>query len=302
MYLGEDSIYDFYLGDHQINEMYLGETLVYSSGPFAGLKLKPSSLTFTPNNEEQEIKIKSSEAWTLTAPAWITASQLTGDTGETIVSLTATTQTATTTGSVEVTTNSYSAEAEVTYTLINYLDYVHSSNMRNCNGGGTDGDFIDTEIIPDNTTYAIVEGREVGYVAGGVLMGYYTNDSNDWRLFHTTQTAWYVDIGSGRCAGQLGTDGTLPINYNITFGNLYASNSITSASITGTTWQGTLTGESIKINLAVDWIKRVRIYTNNTLVFDGKAAEVNNQYGLYDEVSQTFLTPSGWTMVGETTN
>lgn len=118
MYLGEDSIYEFYLGDHQINEMYLGETLVYSSGPFIGVKTTPKSIVFTPSVLTSTIKVKSSEPWEITSiPAWITASQVSGDTGETIVGISATTQNQDISGTTIFTTNSFSGSLTVKYFL-----------------------------------------------------------------------------------------------------------------------------------------------------------------------------------------
>lgn len=111
MYLGNDEILEMYLGDDSMSEAYLGEDLVFSTGPFEGLKVTPKSLSFNSYKLSASIKIKASESWSMTIPAWITASTLTGDTGDTIVSLTAATQTATTTGSIVVTSANYSASA-----------------------------------------------------------------------------------------------------------------------------------------------------------------------------------------------
>lgn len=139
-----------YLGDDSISEAYLGEDLVFSTGPFEGLKVTPKSLSFNSfNASTANIKIKSSEAWSMTVPAWITASTLTGDTGETIVSLTATTQTATTTGSIVVASANYSAsascffligvpqlqidgEADISTSFNPYAAYTVNSNYLKC--------------------------------------------------------------------------------------------------------------------------------------------------------------------------
>ena len=127
MYLGEDTIYEFYLGGDPISEMYLGEVLVYSSGPFVGLKTSPKRVGFTKNDLSATLKIKSSESWSLTAPAWVTASPTTGDTGETVVTLTTTVQTADTSSTISIVSSSFSASVEVSYK--NYVNPVADNEM-----------------------------------------------------------------------------------------------------------------------------------------------------------------------------
>lgn len=117
MYLGNDEILEIYLGEDAISEAYLGDVLVFSTGPFEGLKAIPSSISFNSGSLVKTLKVKSSESWTMTVPAWVTASTLTGDTGDTIVSLTATTQTATTIGSIVVSSANYSASASCNYVI-----------------------------------------------------------------------------------------------------------------------------------------------------------------------------------------
>lgn len=65
-YLGNTEITGMHIGSTEINEAYLGEYLVYSKGPFVGLKLRPDSTTFNTTKRTAELKIQSSEDWTLT--------------------------------------------------------------------------------------------------------------------------------------------------------------------------------------------------------------------------------------------
>ena len=115
LYLGADEITEIYLGADDITEAYLGDVLVYSSGPFQGLRITPSTISFNSASLTGEVKVKSSEVWTMTVPSWISASVITGGTGETIVTLTATTQTATTTGTITVSSANYSASTNAVY-------------------------------------------------------------------------------------------------------------------------------------------------------------------------------------------
>lgn len=128
IYLGGDEINEIYLGVDTITEAYLGNVLVFSSGPFQGLKITPSTISFNSDSLTGEVKVKSSEAWTMTVPSWISASVLTGGTGETIVTLTATTQTASTSSTISVVSANYSASATVTFTTSRWM-FIDSSNF-----------------------------------------------------------------------------------------------------------------------------------------------------------------------------
>ena len=128
MFLGSDEVSGMFLGADELQEMYLGTDLVYQSGPFEGLKLSPKTISFNSASLTASLKIESSEQWSLTAPAWVSASVSTGDTGETVVTLTATAQTATTQDSIVVTSANYSASASVSYVMNRWV-YVDSQSF-----------------------------------------------------------------------------------------------------------------------------------------------------------------------------
>ena len=127
VYLGAEECAEMYLGVSGVTEAYLGEDLVFSSGPFAGLKTSPRMINFSRNSLTANLKVKSSEPWSMTIPSWITASTLTGDTGETIVNLATTELSATTTDDINITTANFSASVNVTY-LYAYWEYITSAN------------------------------------------------------------------------------------------------------------------------------------------------------------------------------
>lgn len=128
MFLGSDEVSGMFLGVDELQEMYLGTDLVYQSGPFVGLKVSPRSVEFNTLNLTASLKIKSSEQWSLTTPAWISASVSSGDTGETVVTITATPQTAATTGTISVTSANYSASATVSFVTSRWV-FIDSSNF-----------------------------------------------------------------------------------------------------------------------------------------------------------------------------
>ena len=115
MYLGENEILECYIGDTAITEAYLGEELVFSSGPFVGLKM-PKNINFTPTKLENTIKVKASESWSFTTiPTGFTVSPTTGDSGVTLVTVTTSAYTASTTETLVATSANYIASATCNY-------------------------------------------------------------------------------------------------------------------------------------------------------------------------------------------
>lgn len=117
IYLGALNMEAAYLGAIEVASIYLGENLVYSSGPFQGLKVRPSSVSLKYTGGTFELKVKSSEDWTLNYDNTIlTCSPSSGDTGETVVVVTAQPNTGVSDIStvITATTVSYTATTNVT--------------------------------------------------------------------------------------------------------------------------------------------------------------------------------------------
>ena len=111
-----------YLGTTKIDAVYLGTDLTYTSGPFVGLRITPGSYTFNDRNLTHSFRVKSSEPWEISSiPTWLTADIVSGDTGDTIITLTATSQTADTTDTLVITSSTYSATTDVSWSV--YHDY-----------------------------------------------------------------------------------------------------------------------------------------------------------------------------------
>lgn len=68
IYLGDNNLLSntIYLGDNAVNIIYLGDEIVYSNGPFVGLKVVPQSLALNNLSTTANITIRSSENWTIT--------------------------------------------------------------------------------------------------------------------------------------------------------------------------------------------------------------------------------------------
>lgn len=120
IYLGDNEP-TIYLGDVEPIIM-LGDEQVYPTGPFIGLRIT-NSLSFSSTVLTGSLRIKSSEAWTLTTDAnWLSFSETTGNpTNNTTVTVSATTQSETTTAYITATTANYTATCECTYVAVSWI-------------------------------------------------------------------------------------------------------------------------------------------------------------------------------------
>ena len=293
-YLGGDEVTDCYVGGDAVVEAYLGEDLVYSSGPFQGITIIPKTISFNSGLLLRTCKIKASESWTMTVPAWLTASTLTGNTGETVVSLSTTAMTAATSGTIEVVSTNYTASTLVKYSVAEFVNGIKASQM-SPNGNR----MLDTGIQPNTTTSGNVTGN-LYYHNDGVMIGIENApDNNDFRLFHPSGNLM-MDFGNQRCYnGFTASDGTAT-QVDIDFGNCYFTEKIRGVSkASPTSFTGTLPSGTIKIDLACMSVSEIKFWTDGNLVFDGKAAKIGTDYGLYDVVSDTLITTNDFTIVEE---
>lgn len=299
MYLGNDEILEMYLGDDSISEAYLGEDLVFSTGPFMGLKLIPRSIGFNPYYLSGTTKVKSSEPWQITSNSlWITASPTTGDSGETIVTLVSDELSAVTSGSVMFESNSYSASLETSFEMVQFVDAIRDNSAPNWDLSK----YLDTGIyVTDNIGTTI----RVKYIGGGEfsdrIVGFDSietggNDDTDFRYFPPM-----ADAGSQRIDSLPYSLYESDVEQDITLGNLWVYDNKAQQTIASTLTGGTISDNTtIRVDMSTNWIEEVIISVNNTRVFDGKAAYLNGEYGMYDTVSNTFLTDSNLNIVPRT--
>ena len=86
VYLGTNEVTELYLGSSAVTEAYLGDVLVYSSGPFIGLKIT-TAVSFAKTGGTKEIRVRASDNWEiLGVPAWLTLSSTAGTSGNTTIS------------------------------------------------------------------------------------------------------------------------------------------------------------------------------------------------------------------------
>ena len=287
-YLGTDEISEMFLGLDGILEAYFGDVLVFSSGPFQGLKIIPSSISFTDASLTASVKVKSSEAWTMTIPSWISASVLTGDTGETIVALTATAQTATTTDTISVTTANYSGSVTASFSVYEQVSYIYATDHSNY----VQTDHIDTGIEHTASTMTVEieyyglgdnSDRMVGYQDGDTGC---SSDDNDFRVFgYMNGTFDYMNYRSG--FGSSYNSGY----HHCTIGDCFCyDNELEAYKCQGTT-VGSVPSPNchILVDVSLIKVKSVKIKDGNTVLFDGVAAKLGNDIGIFDRVSNTLI-------------
>ena len=295
-YLGGDEVTDCYVGGNAVVEAYLGEDLVYSSGPFQGLKISPKTFTFDANTLTASLKIKSSEDWTITTlPSWLSASSASGTSGETIITLTATTQTASTADTIVVTTANFTASAECNYSIVTYVDYIHTQDM-----GDYTTLYIELPVSAKATSKVRIKGKSTNYRTGNYIIGNGLADTNgDWRWFGLQKEIYFdinnnrIDVGYANYSPFYGTN-----VFDFTLENHKWTDNI-GGNVKEGTVQSNVTNSPFRLVLSVLWISQVQIWDGGTLVFDGSASKLGDQYGLYDLVSGAFITDANIGIVGE---
>lgn len=291
-FIGVDTIEGVFVGTDEILAAYIGTELVYSSGPFMGLVVKPSSFTLRPIIPSATTVVKSSEYWEITSlPAWLSASTISGNSGETTVVFENTSQSADTADTITIESANYQADIEANYddAIYTLIDGVRSSsapswNLSNC---------LDTGFYvtgDDDTRFRIK------YYGGGVfsdrIVGFDAmecgSDNEDFRYFPEMADA-------GSCRVNLPSLYSSEQDYDITFANLSVYDNLNSTMISDYgTCHSINSATTIRIDMSTNWIQEVIIYRRIlntwTEIADFKAAELGGSYGLYDTVNDTFLT------------
>lgn len=155
--------------------------------------------------------------------------------------------------------------------------------------------WIDTGIVPDSNT--IVQFKFVNLnITDDVIIGYFIDDTNNWRLFNHASACYFDTPNSGRIAGGNIYENTL---YELELGNYYVKNlntgiNIVSGNATSYTGTSTITlnnynGSSFSRNR---WYY-VKIYSGSVLVRDMIPVRIGQIGYMYDKVSKQFFGNSG---------
>ena len=292
---GNNPITISYEGDDIMNVAYVGDTLSFVRfAEYPKLKLDTEELMFRRVGGSQNITVNTNANWSAsTSASWLTVTTAstgftvdvpfndTHDVREGVINVTAWNVNAVITSSVTVTQTDVS------------IEYIHSSNMVN-----NSGDYIPLGIYPSHVTRGRLIGQMKGYTTGNVLVGNSATDSRDWRVFFTSRTNWYMDVGSARVNGNIGVI-SVGNEFDISFGNLYVENNMAGTKISGATTTSTMDQREINVCVGVVWVKSLQLWEGDNLVFDGAAAQNGDKYGLLDSVSGQFFGNSNINIVGE---
>lgn len=173
------------------------------------------------------------------------------------------------------------------------LPYVHNQTM---SGSPNVSTMIDTNIIWDNTIKFRYKGKYVGYDNGNITIGV----DMGLRWFIVGNNVYYDWVGRDNAAYNLTANPLL----DFTVGNKYVYNNNTQSYLFNVTPRTNSTANNLIVDVTAFWFDSLQIWKtiNNveTLVFDGYAAELNGEYGIFDAVSGTLKTNSTITIVGET--
>lgn len=293
--IGDTELDTLMIGDQEVELTYMGEEIVYQKGDGSGISMKGKAKVGTKSGSTYNLKITSSEPWTLsvdTAVTWLNFSQLTGDTGETIVTITATEDNQTgdyRATTITATTTNYSATCEVTQIAVIYVDYIHETTLTS-----ETKHFIDTLVMHTTGTSFRVKGV-VKYSNGNVIVGYLTDDSSDYRLFWAGRNPYY-DINNTR----LGPYSNMAENTKVDFYCYNYGFSLNGNTLgTGQTQTSITAPETIKVDIGSWWLNSLEIWDGETKVFDGHAAVEDNVIGLYDSITESMFTTSAYTLTYE---
>lgn len=292
--IGTEELDTIMIGDQPVETIYLGTEVVFQAGEFIGFKMKDTLKVQMSSGSSATLKIQSSEPWAIsvdTAVTWLSFSQLTGDTGVTKVTVTATEENQTGANrstTITATTANYSATCEVTQLAINYVSYIYANPLAN-----DTTTVIDTGIIPTVNTKFRVQGIYKPLDTSGNGLNIVGALNPSYFLFMLKNwigrgNSVLFDIGSNRLEsypqGYIYDDSS----FDITCGNNFIDyNDAEYEGVTGTT-QSSVSDKSIKIHSGW-WFKSLQIWDGETLVFNGQAAlDPNDVPCVYDSVSDTY--------------
>lgn len=326
LFMGAENPEAFMIGSDEVEVIYFGSEIVYQKGDFSGLVMKGKVTMGKESGSTYDLKIKSSEPWTLsveTAATWLNFSQLYGDSGETIVTIECNEENQTgsaRTTTITATTNSFSATCDITQIDVHYVPYIHTDTLT-----ANTNVYIDTGIFPTSATTMRVKyvgknmtssAKYFGFSWYGEEDKYNTAPQNGYRMFYANGHI-YWDYNGSRVENRNVNPAQNGVFYDYTLGNNYIYDNLTETTIgSGAIQNDPYQNIPIMANISCIWLQSIEIWDGQTLVFDGQAAvdDANNIIGLYDSVSNTWKynpniqmsyeidnLPISWSSSGNTT-
>lgn len=311
LFMGAENPEAFMIGSDEVEVIYFGSEIVYQKGDFSGLKMKDKVTMGKESGSTYDLKIKSSEAWTLsveTAATWLNFSQLYGDSGETIVTIECNEENQTgsaRTTTITATTNSFSATCDITQIDVHYVPYIHTDTLT-----ANTNVYIDTGVFPTSATTMRVKYVGKNMTSSAKYFGfswfaeedkYNTAPQNGYRMFYANGHI-YWDYNGSRVENGNVNPAQNGVFYDYTLGNNYIYDNLTETTIgSGEIQNDPYQNIPIMANISCIWLQSIEIWDGQTLVFDGQAAvdDANNIIGLYDSVSNDWYYNSAVTMTYE---
>lgn len=299
LFLGEEGITDLHIGDALVSSIYLGNQQVFSDGPFEGLIVSPKKLLFGMSVSQKTLKIKSSEPWTISTDAdWLSFSQMSGDSGETTITVTSTAEEDSET-TINVSSSSYSKTVQASFITIQYVTDIYYPNSATKVP-------ITTPIL--STTNLVTEFNGTNLIKTGddIVASTMSDDNHDYRFFYFTNSV-YFDLDYLRM--QTANLGISVDDFDIMFGTKIHSTAGDKRLFIKNVKTGNLNeictlgsaiapSEYMYANVNYMHLKELKMWDSyeGNLIFDGKAAERDGQGGLWDSISNQFYTNNDYTI------
>ena len=172
LYVGDSDNIVLMLGANEVSAAYIGDLQVYPLSPFA---VSPSTLHLSNIDLTAQLRIKSPEAWTITETSggWLTLSANSGTAGVTMVTVTATANTADRNATITVTTANYSKTVAVEQELLYGFRIENRSANANTITSSTGWDSSIEYNLNDGSGWHTISGSSITIPANGSanLMG-----------------------------------------------------------------------------------------------------------------------------------
>lgn len=308
LYCGETNISLSYDGSRIINKAYVGNALsLVRFSEYPRITLSVDSLRFITEGGSAEVTVRSNAGWTAsTSASWLTiTSGVSSGNGAFLV--TASENDTEEDRDAVITVVCANADVSISSTIPVSQPYVTYTPMS----------FIYRDSAPtDNYTYAIVTPiypaadceMRVVYQTRGVscdrIVGVTHadrqdgSDEKDFRLFNYSNGS--LDVNNSRWSNLNITYGS-GTDWDLTVGNAFVYNNLTSTYLTNNPQQTPLLASDtlIHIDVGANKVKSLEIKNGGVVVFNGVAAELNGEYGLFDLVSGTLCTNRDINITGD---
>lgn len=284
---------NIYRSGNSVKQMYRSGVKIYQQLMKLTFDVDTDSITFDNTGGTYTINITANEKWTMTVPNWLNASSISGTGNASIIISTNSVPQDRLEGQIIINcTNKTHSIAVTQKASIHLVNYIHKSQMSwNLSNNINTGIYASTDC--EIRVRYMGKAYNVDRIAG-FAPNEGATDSTDFRLFYYTSGS--LDVMNQRKTNLV--SGGIMVNntvYDFTFGNNFVYDNLTETEIyRGTSVSSMNTGAPIRVDVGGIWLNRIQIKKGGVLVFDGKAAVNEGQGCLYDSVTGTYFTNTGF--------